>query len=149
MQVIRNSSNLMVNNYKLDRIKQPGTRLTGQRRLIFEIINRSDSHLDADEIYGEARKEKPRISLSTVYRALGKFKEMGLIAEYHLGQEHHHYESRQSSPHHHFICQKCGLISEFEFPIATQIKKNVPQLRGCEIIRTEVNMSGLCPRCRK
>jgi len=136
-------------NDQLERIRQPGTRLTGQRKLIFEIISRSSGHLDADEIYGKARKEKPRISLSTVYRTLGKFKAMGLIAEYHLGQEHHHYEPQQSSRHHHFVCGKCGRVSEFEFPITTQIKKRVPQLRGCKITGVEVSITGLCVRCVK
>jgi len=139
----------MVTSYALEKIKRPGTRLTGQRRLIFEIISRSDGHLDADDIYGQARKEKPRISLSTVYRTLVKFKEMGLIAEYHLGQEHHHYEARHASDHHHFVCQGCGRVIEFNFPVVKQIKHDVPELRGFEIVSSEVNMTGLCRSCRK
>jgi len=41
-------------------------RSTGQRRLILEIIQQAEGHLDADEIYQEARKKRPSISLSTV-----------------------------------------------------------------------------------
>jgi Fe2+ or Zn2+ uptake regulation protein len=139
----------MVTSYALEKIRRPGTRLTGQRRLIFEIISRSDGHLDADEIYGQARQEKPRISLSTVYRTLGKFKEMGLITEHHLGQDHHHYEARHSTDHHHFVCEQCGSVIEFRFPLARQVVQNVSALRDFYVTGAEVHITGLCGRCRR
>ncbi|GAH51599.1 unnamed protein product [marine sediment metagenome] len=39
-----------------------GLRATSQRALILEIIRRG--HLDADEIYRQARAKQPRLSLS-------------------------------------------------------------------------------------
>jgi len=61
-----------------------GMRVTNQRALIMEIIRQGQGHLDADEIYRRAREKEPRLSLSTVYRALQMFKKLGLVEELHF-----------------------------------------------------------------
>jgi len=139
----------MVSNTGLEKLNSPGNRITSQRMLIFDIIREGGRHLDADEIYRRARQKKPRISLSTVYRTLHKFKELGLVDEVHFGQDHHHYETKQSAEHYHLVCQSCGLVIEFEYPLARQIKKNISEARGFKILTTEVNMTGYCRRCQK
>ena len=45
-------------------------RNTKQKQLILQIINNSTNHLNAFEVYEEARKSMPNISLGTVYRNL-------------------------------------------------------------------------------
>ena len=73
-------------------LNRRGLRATNQRALILEAIRRSEGHVDADEVYRTIHKKQPRISLSTVYRTLQRFKELELIDELHFMQEHHHYE---------------------------------------------------------
>ena len=68
-----------------------GLRFTRQRALIMEIIRRGQGHLDADEVYRQARKKEPRLSLSTVYRSLQQLKELGRVDELQLDENHHHY----------------------------------------------------------
>jgi Fur family transcriptional regulator, ferric uptake regulator len=138
----------MVEKILREKLNRPGSRMSGQRALIFGIIRSAEGHLDADEIYRLARKKSPRISLSTVYRTLNKFKDLGLVDEMHFGQEHHHYESRQPGEHYHMVCQHCRQIIEFEFPLTKQIKESVPQARDFEIMNVEVNMQGLCKKCK-
>ena len=48
-----------------------GKRMTGQRVVILQIIQESNRHLDAEELYRLARTRNPRINLATVYRTLG------------------------------------------------------------------------------
>jgi len=50
-----------------------GMRVTNQRALILEIIRQGQGHLDADEVYRQAREKQPCLSLSTVYRTLRMF----------------------------------------------------------------------------
>ena len=38
----------------------PGQRMTAQRRLLMEIINRADGHLDAEDLFLQAKKQDPR-----------------------------------------------------------------------------------------
>jgi Fe2+ or Zn2+ uptake regulation protein len=129
-------------------LKKPGSRLTSQRSLIFDIISKGGSHLAASEIYARAWRRMPGISLSTVYRAIGKFKELGLVEECHLGQEHHHYEPLQNGGHFHLVCRGCGTVIEFEYPLIKRIRDEVVKARRFDIVSAEVNLSGYCSRCR-
>ena len=128
---------------------QTKLKTTGQRTVILEVIQSGKGHLDADEIYQRARKKLPRLSLSTVYRALQKFKESGLIVERHLDEDQHHYEATRRGDHHHLICSACGKVIEFKLPIAEIVLQQVPQAGGFDITGGEINITGLCPDCRK
>jgi len=126
-----------------------GLRVTNQRALLLEIIRRGEKHLDAYELYRCAREKEPRLNLSTVYRALQKFKELGLVEEVHFGEAHHHYEVKQSSEHHHLVCLGCGRVVEFECPLTCQVRKGVAETTGFEITSSKVRMTGYCPQCRQ
>ena len=102
-----------------------GQRMTAQRKILIDIIRDAGDHLGADELFRRAKEKDPRISLSTVYRNLNLLKEMGLVAERHLAEEHHHYEINLAPEHHHLVCLGCGEVYEFESSLTEQLKKNV------------------------
>jgi len=124
-----------------------GLRATSQRALILEIIRRG--HLDADEIYRQARAKQPNISLSTVYRTLRMFKKLGLVEELHFDEAHHHYEMKPSSEHYHLVCLGCGRVIEFQFPLTRYIRRNVTEFKNFEIVNAEIRMTGYCFKCRQ
>ena len=124
-----------------------GLRATSQRALILEIIHRG--HLDADEIYRQARGKQANISLSTVYRTLRMFKKLGLVAELHFDEEHHHYEIKPPSEHQHLVCLNCGKIMEFEYPLSPKMKRNIAREKGFEVTDVEIQMTGYCSKCRQ
>lgn len=126
-----------------------GHRITRQRTLLLELIKEAGGHLDADELYRRAREKQPRVSLSTVYRALQLFKKMGLVEEYHFDESHHHYEVRSKKEHHHLLCLGCGKVIEFPSPLSAYVRKHVPEARDFEIVDTELRMTGYCATCRK
>ena len=128
-------------------LSAPGLRMTTQRILIMNIIRHGQGHLDANEVYRQARRKHPRISLSTVYRNLHMLKKIGLIEELHFNEEHHHYEIKQPGEHHHLACINCGTIIEFQYPLARLIERNVPEIENCKIRDIELRMTGYCPEC--
>lgn len=129
-------------------LKETGKRVTNQRTLILEIIRQRKGHIDADEIYRQARIIQPRISLSTVYRTLKALKEPGLIEELHLNDSHHHYEMKSTSKHHHIVCLGCGKVIEFEYPISNYVQENIPEARDFQIVDMEIRMVGYCSQCQ-
>jgi Fur family ferric uptake transcriptional regulator len=129
-------------------LSKAGTRVTGQRALILDIIRSGKGHLDADEIYRQAREKIPHLSLSTVYRTLQKFKRIGLVDELHLDENMHRYEVRKTADHHHLVCLGCGKVIEFNYPLAARLKADVPQARDFEIVDDELRVKGYCPQCR-
>jgi len=129
-------------------LNERGLKVTSQRMLILETIRRSRGHVDADEVFLQIHKKQPRISLSTVYRTLQRFKELGLIDELHFAEEHHHYELKPATEHYHLVCLGCGRVIEFEFPLHSTLEKNVPEARDFEITGSEVTLTGYCHDCR-
>jgi len=124
-----------------------GQRITSQRRLLLYLVRRAQGHLDADELYRLAKEREPRLSLSTVYRSLRLFKELGLVEERHLAEEHHHYEVKGEREHHHVVCLGCGRVIEFECPLTAEIKQDVGNQTGFRIVGVDVSMEGYCDRC--
>jgi len=122
------SSTMRMNN-------MPGKRATVQRKLLLDLIQQADGHLDADEL--------------TVYRNLKLFKDQGLVEERHFAEGHHHYEPKAVGEHHHLVCSICGEITEFVSPLTKQMKRQVELKNSFVITDVEIRMKGYCSRCRK
>lgn len=130
-------------------IKQRGLKATRQRALILEAIRNSPGHVDADDVYRRAVKKNPRLSLSTVYRALQKFKEIGIIEQLHFSEEHHHYEIKPAVEHYHLVCVECGAVIEFPYPLMDIVTKKVPEAAGFKITGSDVTLTGYCRKCAR
>lgn len=129
-------------------IKSRNLRMTNQRRQVLQVLEDSDEHLDAEAIYDRVRQHDPRISLATVYRTLALFKDLGLVNEHNLGEDHRHFETAQEEPHYHFSCLACRKVIEFSAP---EIEgKVIPQLESQGLKVTEVHLivSGICADCQ-
>ena len=124
-------------------------RSTGQRQLILGIIRQADRHLDADEIYQQARQQRSSISLSTVYRSLQLFKSLGMIEEHQLDGMRRYYETAPSSQHHHLVCLGCGRVFEFKCPSAQRLKSKISREAGFKITDAEVRLAGYCLKCQQ
>lgn len=152
MQIIRNKpgdGDPKIQGNHIEREKLIGTRITSQRRLLLDLLLHAEGHLDADELYRRARAREPHLSLSTVYRTLKLFKELGLVEERHFIEEHHHYEVKPSAEHYHLICLGCGQVIEFESPKIKKTTEDIGAKKGFNITSTEVHIEGYCSSCRK
>jgi len=123
-------------------------RNTEQRQLIQDILRHADGHLDADEIYQRVRLKSPGISLSTVYRNLQMFKELGLIEEHRFGSRHC-YEAAPQAKHHHLVCLGCGRVFEFKCPSTERLKSRIGKEEGFRVTEAEVRLAGYCPECQE
>ena len=137
------------NGIKHTTLSSAGLRMTSQRMLIMDIINCGDAHLDADEVYRQAREIQPNLSLSTVYRNLNPLKELGLIQELHFNDSHHHYEVKPQTEHQHLICISCGKVIEFECRLCSEMKEEIARKEDFEITGAEVQLTGYCSKCRR
>ena len=131
------------------RLHTTGRRLTGQRLLLLQLIQEHGGHLDAHELYRLASERNPRLSLSTVYRTMNLLRDLGLVNEVHLGEEHHHYELRPPSEHCHLICANCGKVVEIDCELIEQLKRTVAEQHDFAITEAQVDLVGLCGDCRR
>ncbi|MGE5618501.1 MAG: Fur family transcriptional regulator [Sphingomonadaceae bacterium] len=130
-------------------ISTTGRRMTPQRAALLEIIQDADEHLDAEEIHRRARERGERISLSTVYRTLGLLKELDLVDELHLWEEHHHYESKSPQGHCHLLCRACGGVTEVSSVVADKLTALLAEPHGFTVERCQTVFVGLCRSCRE
>jgi len=131
-----------------DLFREAGRRLTSQRRLILDVLRKSDGHLSAEAVHDLAKMRSPGLSLATVYRTLTLLEEMGLVEEHRLGEGHSHYEAVQEEPHYHFTCRRCGQVIEFDAPLVTRIARELCQREGVEVTKAHLHLTGYCKQCK-
>jgi len=129
-------------------LQASGHRITPQRRVVLEVLEGSREHLDAEALYQRARQRSPRISLATVYRTVAVLKQMGLVAEYSLGEEHGHFEAVTEVPHYHFTCLGCGQVVEFDAPQVALAVQELAEREGLEVRAVQFSLTGYCAHCR-
>ena len=131
-----------------DALRATGKRLTPQRRLILQVLEESNGHLDADALYERVKARDPNVSLATVYRTLAVLREIGLVEEHRLGQDHGHYEAVREEPHYHFTCLRCGKVIEFDTPLVAQVEQELCEQKGVRVTSTHLHVSGYCAQCK-
>jgi Fe2+ or Zn2+ uptake regulation protein len=131
-----------------DALRSAGRRLTPQRRLILRVLEESDGHLDADALYDRVKARDPDVSLATVYRTLAVLREIGMVEEHRLGEDHGHYEAVRQEPHYHFTCLRCGKVIEFDTPLVAQIEQVLREQEGVRVTGAHLHVSGYCAQCR-
>jgi Fur family transcriptional regulator, ferric uptake regulator len=128
-----------------------GVRMTHQRRLLVQIIQGADGHLDAIELWQRAKTADPTINKVTVYRTLAMLKKYGLVDELdlmHLEGGKHYYEAKTTRDHIHLACLKCGRIQEFESSLFEKLKGQIEREQQFQINTVRVEAGGVCDRCK-
>ena len=131
------------------RLKAGGLRVTSQRLLVLQILEESREHLDAKTIYVRGREHDPDLSLATVYRALARLKEMGLVELCYLARDRRraYYEATDKGEHYHFTCLGCGRIIEVRTSCIEQACREMAEKLGLVFTRANVCLKGYCPAC--
>ena len=129
------------------RVRAAGRRVTPQRKLVLRILAEAGGHLDAREVYDQARLHDRRVSLATVYRALHTLRDLGLVRELHLDEEHHHYEMDGQDGHSHLVCLRCGRVVEVDSRAFTEAARATGEMHGFAVTRAQVELTGTCADC--
>lgn len=128
--------------------RKSGIKLTHQRIEIFREVAQTGDHPDAETVYQGVRKRMPTVSLDTVYRTLWMLKDLGLVTTLGAAREKTRFDANLS-PHHHFVCMRCGLMQDLfckEFD-KIQPPASVKELGKAETAHVEVR--GVCLKCAK
>jgi Fur family ferric uptake transcriptional regulator len=134
-----------------DSLKQRGVRLTRQRQILLELIDRSGAHLDAEKLYMLAKEQDPKLNRVTVYRTLKMLKESGLVDELdlmHWGGDQHYYETRTKQEHAHVICLRCGKVEEFYGDPLHKLRRQVESHFGFQVVLARTEVGGYCAHCQ-
>jgi len=122
-------------------------RRSRQRERILQVIAETDVHPTADWVYERLKKEIPELSLGTVYRNLKVLVEQGRIRKLPFGSTFDRYEAN-TTPHYHLVCEKCGVVKDFEMPRYRGINRRAEKLSDFTVRRHRIDFFGLCAKCR-
>ena len=132
-------------------LKERGVRLTRQRQILLELIDKTGEHLDAERLYQMAKEKDPKLNRVTVYRTLKMLKAGGLVDELdlmHYGGDQHYYETRLKQEHAHVICLRCGKVEEFFGEPLQRLRKQIESHFGFQVLLARTEVGGYCAHCQ-
>ena len=113
---------------------QGGMRMTEQRRIIAQIITKSDDHPDVEEIHKRAVEFDKKISVSTVYRTVRVLEDAGILAKHDFRDGRARYEEVRDDHHDHLICVKTGKVIEFHNQELEDLQARIAAKYGYKLV---------------
>ncbi|MCF7808881.1 MAG: transcriptional repressor [Candidatus Marinimicrobia bacterium] len=132
-------------------LREHELKATTQRVALLKLLESTQEHFDAEEIYLQLRAGQKNVSRATVYRSLEALVEQCLVSKLDFGDGRMRYElSRGEDDHHdHLICEICGKVIEF-FNLEIEAQQiAICQENGFTPSTHTMLIFGTCAECRK
>lgn len=133
-----------------DKLRAAGLKPTPQRVAIYEMLTGTTAHPGAETIYEALKVEFPTLSLNTVYSTLQALVDAGLLRKLAMRENMYRYDAN-TLPHSHFICVRCGSVTDLGPLVDEELKKIQPALTkkiGGLILDHEHHFYGYCAECK-
>ncbi len=118
--------------------------MTRYAKRMLEIVDQSDEHMTAEQLYLELKKTEPKVVQATVYNNLNTLYKEGLIRKLSLEGSPDRYDKIKK--HDHLVCKKCGALSDMTFRDMTG---DLERQLGEGILSYDLKVFYLCPKCRE
>ena len=128
----------------------PDRRLPKNYRLVYDVVcaQPPGRHAAAGDIFAEAKRRQAGIGYSTVYRALDRLRQQGLVHEVRVpGATSALYEPARHG-HAHFLCTGCGRVEDVDYHVAAPDIAGLNVAHGIAIEGVDLTFNGLCGACR-
>jgi Fur family ferric uptake transcriptional regulator len=132
-----------------DRLRARGLRWTPQRRVLVEVLSRTDGHVTGSELVERCRELDPGTIPSTVYRTLDVLEELGVLSHSHGADGREEFHVLPDSEHGHLHCQRCGAQWELaaDDPAVIASVEAFATQRGFAVNVSHLTMIGRCESC--
>ena len=125
-----------------------GHRMTDARIAVWQAVASAAGHLTADQIASRVQEADPAINLSSVYRSLSLFDELGLIRQSHLGMtDAAHWELAHPDEQFHLRCDSCGKVEHHTGTLVDEIRRHLEDGHGFIASGVDLVVSGVCEDC--
>lgn len=118
--------------------------MTKYAKRILELINQSNEHMTAEQLFLELKKTESKIVLATVYNNLNTLCREGRIRRLSMEGSPDRYDKIQR--HDHLVCERCGALSDITF---SDMTKELESQLGEGISSYDLKVFYLCPACRE
>ena len=118
--------------------------MTKYAKKILEIVESSNDHLTAEQIFMQLRETYPTVVLATVYNNLNRLWEENRIRKVSLEGMADRYDRIRR--HDHLVCKKCGRLLDVDLgDLTAQLEEKA----GISILSYDLKLLYLCEACRK
>jgi Fe2+ or Zn2+ uptake regulation protein len=124
-------------------LKKNQIKITPQRLEILKYLDKHRTHPTVDEIFIALKEENPSLSKTTVYNSVDVLKEHGIIQSISISGFEQRYDFKQGM-HHHFLCNKCGRITDIDIECPNLGKMLAT---GDKIEEVHGYFKGICKKC--
>lgn len=138
---------IVMKSRKDNSVSGGGPALTRNRSVVLQVVQASEQHLTAGEVYEAARRLRPTISFATVYNSLRYLKESGLVHEITFGNAASRYD-RETARHDHAMCSACGKLVDLDLPETVELLRTAARHSRFKPQSIHLTLVGLCPDCR-
>ncbi|WP_045834605.1 Fur family transcriptional regulator [Hyphomicrobium sp. 99] len=125
------------------RCAECGLRMTGQRRVIAQVLSSATDHPDVEEVHRRAHTIDSRISLSTVYRTLKLFSAKGILERHDFGHGRGRYEAAPREHHDHLVDIESGRVIEFSNSDIEALQDRIARELGFELVGHRLELYGV------
>lgn len=127
----------------IKRCEAMGLRMTGQRRIIAQVIEDRDDHPDVEELFARASALDAGISIATVYRTVKLFEEAGILDKLEFGDGRARYEDAERDHHDHLIDMNSGEVIEFVDAEIEELQERIAKKLGYELRGHRLELYGV------
>ncbi len=114
--------------------REKGLRMTGQRKIIAQVLDSAEDHPDVVELHRRAAEVDDRISLSTVYRTVKLFETEGILERLDFRDGRSRYEQAAREHHDHLINLETGAVIEFRSEEIEALQNEIARRLGYKVV---------------
>ena len=117
--------------------------MTTYAKKILELIEASDCHMTAEQVFDALRSTYPRVVLATVYNNLNRLCAQGAVRKVSVEGMPDRYD--KTWRHDHLVCKHCGKLMDVSFEdLTAPLRKQL----GQDFLFYDLKVYYLCPECR-
>ncbi len=122
---------------------EKGLKMTGQRRVICQVLSESADHPDVEKVHQRAAAVDPQISIATVYRTMRLLEDSGIIRKHDFGDGRARFEESHEDHHDHLIDMNSGEVIEFTSKEIEALQAKVAARLGYRLMGHKLELYGV------
>lgn len=122
-------------------------KITKPRLAILSVLSSSSFPLTAEAV--EHNIDSEDVNLSTVYRTLNLFVDVGIAKKEINAEKENVYSLASDEDSHVLVCVKCHKKTKLEGCPYHEANQRIEEKTGFAILDHSTEIYGVCPQCRK
>ena len=114
-----------------------------KRAAVLKVLQNSEGHLQADEIFRRVKEYYPNMVLATVYNNLHALVDNGYIRHVRTATGADFYD-KTPTPHEHALCSACGKLIDADLGDFGALLR---ERAGIPILNYDLILHTVCPDC--